>query len=446
MSSGYMILSAFFFNPQGDHRMSWRYPEAPTTEIFDLSFYQKLATAAEDARLDAIFIADHVAIWDILPSGLAHFANPRLEPITLLSALSAVTKNIGLISTISSSYWEPYNVARQVASLDHLSSGRASWNLVTSAMPEEAMNFGRDGNAEHATRYQRAHEFISIVKRLWDSWEDGSMLFDKASGDFADVEKVHSLKFEGEHFKVRGPLNVPRPPQGHPVVVQAGSSDDGKNFATQHADLHFAILKSKEEGAAYRADIDRRLAARGRAPESFKVLPGILPVVAKSRSEALERQAFLETYIPDRMQLDLLSSWSGVDLSGYSPDDQMPKLPDDATYNGGRTALDRVRKMAETGATIREIATTLANTGAVPTIAGTAIEVADQLEEWFVSGAADGFNLMFPLLPGDWLTFCREVVPELQRRGLFRTEYEAGTFRDRLRLKKPANLFDSSDK
>ncbi len=446
MPAGQMILSAFFFNPQGDHRMSWRHPAAPTTEVFGLEYYQKLAAAAEEAKLDAIFIADHVAIWDLLPSGLAHFANPRLEPVTLLSALSASTRNIGLISTISSSYWEPYNVARQIASLDHLSNGRASWNLVTSAMPEEAMNYGRDENQEHATRYQRADEFISVVKRLWDSWEDGAILFDKASGDFADVSRVHSLAFKGEHFKVRGPLNVPRPPQGHPVVVQAGSSDAGKDFATEHADLHFAILKSKEEGAAYRADIDRRLAKFGRSPGSFKILPGILPVVANSRSEALERQASLETYIPDRMQLDLLSSWSGVDLSGYSPDDQMPELPDEGTYNGGRTALDRVRKIAESGATIREIATVLANTGAVPTVAGTASEVADQLEEWFAAGAADGFNLMFPLLPGDWLGFCREVVPELQRRGLFRKEYQPGTFRDRLGLRRPSNVFNPDRK
>lgn len=211
-----MILSAFFFNPQGDHRMSWRHPDAPNREIFDLSYYQRLAEAAEAARMDAIFVADHVAMWDTYESNIAHYANARLEPITMLAALSSVTRHIGLIVTASASCSEPYNIARAFASLDHLSHGRFGWNVVTSGMNEEAMNFGRDANIEHASRYERTEEFLDVTKALWDSIEDNALLFDKESGFFADPKDVHRINHVGKNFKVRGPLNVPRPPQGLP--------------------------------------------------------------------------------------------------------------------------------------------------------------------------------------------------------------------------------------
>jgi FMN-dependent oxidoreductase (nitrilotriacetate monooxygenase family) len=441
MSRGHLILSAFFFNPQGDHRMSWRHPRAPGREVFGLDYYRGLAEAAERAKLDTLFIADHVAIWDSVESGVAHYANARLEPLTLLSALSAVTRNIGLIATASSSYSEPYNLARTFASLDHLSEGRAAWNVVTSAMDEEALNFGRDGNIEHAHRYDRAAEYLDAVTALWDSWEDEAVLIDRESGYFADPEKVHRIDHAGPHFKVRGPLNVPRPPQGHPLIVQAGSSEAGKDLAAAYADVHFAIIRSIDEGLRYRADINARLAKHGRAPESFKILPGILPIVAGSADEAKERQAFLETLLPERVGIDLLSSWAGIDLSAYPPDGPLPDLPEEGTFNGGRTSLNRVRGLANQNLSIRQIARKLANSGSMPTVAGTATEVADQLEEWFVAGAVDGYNLMFPLLPEDWVNFTETVVPELQRRGLFRTEYEAGTLRDRLGLQRPPNRF-----
>lgn len=441
MSRRHIILSAFFFNPQGDHRMSWRHPRAPGREVFSLDYYRGLAEAAERAKLDAIFVADHVAIWDSVESGVAHYANARLEPLTLLSALSAVTRHIGLIATASSSYSEPFNLARTFASLDHLSGGRAAWNVVTSAMDEEARNFGRDGNIEHAHRYDRAAEYLDIATALWDSWEDEALLINKESGFYADPQRVHRLDHAGTHFRVRGPLNVPRPPQGHPLIVQAGSSEDGKNLAARYADVHFAIIRSNEEGLRYRTDINARLARYGRAPDSFRILPGILPVVAASAAEAKERQEFLETLMLDRVGIDLLSSWAGIDLSAYPPDGPLPDLPDESTFNGGRTALKRVRDLASGNASIRQIARKLANSGSVPTVAGTAREVADQLEAWFVSGAVDGYNLMFPLLPDDWINFTRDVVPELQRRGLVRREYEPGTLRDRLGLPRPANRF-----
>lgn len=441
MAQGHIILSAFFFNPQGDHRMSWRHPRAPGREVLDFDYYRDLVQAAERAKIDTIFVADHVSIWDSVKSGVAHYANARLEPLTLLAALAGVTRHIGLITTASSSYSEPYNVARFFASLDHISKGRASWNVVTSAMEEEARNFGRDGNIDHALRYERAGEFLDIVKALWDSWEDEALLIDKETGYFADPARVHAINHKGPHFRVRGPLNVSRPPQGHPLIVQAGSSEDGKNFATAHADAHFAIFSTKEDGVRYRKDINERLARHGRPPESFKILPGILPIVASSKDEALERQDYLQALLPDQVGIDLLSSWSGLDLSTYPPDGPVPPLPDESTFNGGHTSLNRVREWAKQNLTLREVARRLSNSGSVPTVAGTPVEIADQLEDWFVAGAADGFNLMFPLLPEDWHAFAEKVVPELQRRGLFRTEYEPGTLRDRLGLARPANRF-----
>src|ERR1700742_4682930 len=332
MSQVPMILSAFFFNPQGDHRMSWRHPDAPGREVFGLSYYRRLAEAAETARMDAIFVADHVAMWDTYESNVAHYANARLEPITLLAALAAVTRHIGLIVTASASYSEPYNIARAFASLDHLSGGRFGWNVVTSGMNEEAMNFGRDANIEHASRYERAQEFLDVTKALWDSLEDDSLLLDKNSGFFADPRRVHRINHSGKHFKVRGPLNVPRPPQGHPVIVQAGSSEDGKRLAALHADLNFALVRSIEEGKRYRQDFDDRLRRVARKPGDLKVLPGILPIVAKSRSEAEEKRDFLETLVPARVGIDLVSSWCGIDLSGYPIDGPLPPLPDVATY------------------------------------------------------------------------------------------------------------------
>ncbi|MFZ6646089.1 LLM class flavin-dependent oxidoreductase [Undibacterium sp. TJN25] len=436
-----MILTAFFFNPQGDHRMSWRHPQARGPEIFDLEYYQELAQAAEYAKLDAIFIADHVGMWDTFESNVAHYANARLEPITLLSALAAVTKHIGLIGTASASYSEPYNLARAFASLDHLSKGRASWNVVTSAMNEEAMNFGRDGNIEHAFRYERAGEFLDTAKALWDSIEDEALLFDKETGFFADPSKIHRIEHIGKHFKVRGPLNVPRPVQGHPVIVQAGSSEDGKALAAKHADINFSLVRTIEEGQRYRKDFDERLFQNGRSPSSLKILPGILPLVCSSAAEAKEKQEFLNTLTPERVGIDLVSSWCGVDLSKFPIDGQLPALPEDATFNGQRTNLDRVRSFAKEKLTIREVARRVSTAGTAPVMAGTPKDIADQMEAWFTAGAGDGFNLMFPVVPEDWINFTKLVIPELQRRGLTPTEYADGTFRDRLGLPRPMNQF-----
>jgi FMN-dependent oxidoreductase (nitrilotriacetate monooxygenase family) len=436
-----MILSAFFFNPQGDHRMAWRHPSAKGAEIFDFKYYKDMAQTVEAAGMDALFVADHLAIWNEYDSAVRHYANARLEPFTLLAALAAVTQRIGLICTTSTSYTEPYNVARAFATLDHISDGRAAWNVVTSAMGEEAKNFGRDGNIDHARRYERADEFLDVTKALWDSWEDEALIYDKENGAFADISKVHAIEHEGPHFKVQGPLNVARPPQGHPLIVQAGSSKDGKQFATMHADLHFAIFDDRDKGIAYRQEIDTLLAINGREPSSFKILPGVLPIAANSRSEALERQEYLTSLMPDRLGVDLLSSWTGVDFSALSPDGPMPPLPEERDFHGQQSALKQVREWSNKNLSIREVARKLANTGSVPTMAGTATDIADQLEDWFSVGAADGFNLMFPLLPDDLTAFTTLVMPELKKRGHVPVDGLQGTLRERLGLPKPANRF-----
>ncbi|WP_179414672.1 LLM class flavin-dependent oxidoreductase [Mucilaginibacter sp. E4BP6] len=441
MENNHLILTAFFFNPQGDNRVSWRYPSAAGKEIFDLEYYKKLVLAAEDACIDAIFLADHVGIWDSFPSNIPSYANARLEPITLLAALSAVTKNIGLISTVSASYSLPYNLARSFASLDHLSHGRSGWNVVTSGMDEEARNFGRDASIEHSNRYSRAAEYITLAKELWDSWEDEAILMDKASGIFADKDKVHHLNFEGEFFKVRGPLNVPRPVQGYPVIVQAGGSDDGRNLAAKHADLNFALLRSIKEGQEYREDFNRRLEKFGRPASALKILPGILPIVASSMDEAAEKEALLEKLVPEQVGIDLVSYWVGMDLSGYPIDGPIPALPDEASFNGQRTNLVKVKQYQSEGLTIREVAKLVANVGTAPTIKGTPKQIADQLEEWFTAKAADGFNLMFPTIPEEWMNFMRDVIPELRRRNLVPSQYAPGTLRDRLNLPRPVNQF-----
>lgn len=440
MSDRSMILNLFFFNPQGDHRFSWRHPSSPTKEILTFSYYAKLVLAAEAAKFDAVFIADHVAVWDSVASGLRHYANARLEPITLLSALAAVTDHIGLMGTASTSYNEPFNISRYFASLDYISSGRASWNIVTSWLEEEASNFGLSGVAKHGDRYQRADEFIHVVKRLWDSWEDGALSFDKSSGDFADSSKIHPISHSGEHFRVRGPLNVPRPPQGHPVLAQAGSSEAGKNLAAAHADVHFCFIDTVEEGLAYRADLNRRLASKGREPGDLKIITGVLPVVLENETEQERRKELEDSLTIDAVAIDLVSSYTRLDLTGLSPDGPLPPLPDESEFDGIRTELVLLKKY-DPSLSIREIGRRLVKSSSTWLLIGTPEKVAQQLAELYESSAVDGYNLMFPFLPTDFDKFVNGVVPLLQTRGVFRKHYEPGTLRDRLGLKRPNNSF-----
>lgn len=443
MSKQPMILNLFFFNPQGDYRFSWRHPKAPEKEVYSFKFYADLAKKAEAATLDSIFIADHVAIWDIATSALEHYANPRLEPITLLSALSAVTENIGLMATASTSYNEPYNIARAFASLDFLSNGRASWNIVTSWQEEESANFGLDNVLQHKVRYQRAGEFIDVVTRLWDSWEDEAILYNKQTGYFADKDKVHRLNHQGEFFKVRGPLNVPRPPQGHPILVQAGSSEAGKQLAAEHADMHFAFLRSIEEGIAYREEMNQRIAQFGRSPEHFKIIAGILPVVIDSEEEKIERQKLNESLINDQLAIDLLSQYLHLDLSIYPKDQPLPPLPEEQSSDSIRTTLKFIRSFGES-LTILELGRLMLQSTECWLVMGNAEYVATKMIEIYESGAADGFNLMFPLLPVDFDRFVNEVVPILKDKGAMRLDYESGTLREKLGFPVVKNRFLTS--
>ncbi|BBU30290.1 monooxygenase [Burkholderia sp. THE68] len=444
MNRDEMVLGAFFFNPQGDHRMSWRHPFAPGKEIFGVPYFQQLAQTAQSGYLDMLFVADHVAMWDSYESNIAHYANARLEPVTLLSALSAVTHDIGLIGTVSASYSEPYNTARLFSSLDHLSQGRAGWNVVTSGMDEEAMNFGRDANLEHRYRYERAAEYLEVVELLWDSWEDEAVVLDKASGQFAEPTKVHRIDHRGQHFRVRGPLNVPRSPQGRPLIAQAGASDDGKNLAARYADLHFTRYRGIDDGRAYRQDFNLRLAKYGKSPEDIRILPGLQPIIGRSASEAQEKREYLETLVPERMGVDLVSSWCGVDVSAMPPDGPLPSLPDEANYNGQRTNLVRMRALKEQNKTIREVAKLLSNVGGAHVMAGTPTDIADEMESWYRAGVCDGFVLMFPVLPSGCMEFVSEVIPELQRRGVAQSRYRSGTLREKLGLRQPRNRFVKS--
>lgn len=440
MSNKSMILNLFFFNPQGDHRFSWRHPQSPTHEVLTLGYYVKLVRAAEAAKFDAVFVADHVAVWDSVASGLKHYANARLEPITLLSALAAVTDHIGLMGTASTSYNEPFNISRYFASLDYLSSGRASWNIVTSWLEEEASNFGLSGVAKHADRYLRADEFIRVVKQLWDSWEEGALEFNKGTGDFAEPSRIHPIHHKGEHFNVRGPLNVPRPPQGYPVLAQAGSSEAGKNLAATHADVHFCFINTIEEGLTYRADLNRRLESKGRQPGDLKIITGVLPVVLEDETEQERRQQLEDSLIIDAVAIDLVSSYTRLDLTGLSPDGPLPALPDESAFDGIRTEL-ALLKNYDASLSIREIGRRLVKSASTWLLIGTAEHIADKLAQLYESNTVDGYNLMFPFLPTDFEAFTRTVVPLLQAKGVFRTEYEPGTLRDRLGLKKPANSF-----
>ncbi len=440
MSQATAIFNLFFFNPQGDYRFSWRHPNAPGKEIFTLKYYADLARRAEAAALDNIFIADHVAIWDTVPSGVPHYANSRLEPITLLAALSAVTENIGLMATASTSYTEPYNLARYFASLDHLSGGRASWNVVTSWLPEEAANYGLDTLPEHGRRYERAAEFISVVRKLWDSWEEEAVLIDKQSGYFADPEGVHPLNHAGEFFKVRGPLNVPRPPQGHPIVVQAGSSESGKALAAAQADIHFVFMSNIEKGLAYREDMNKRLRENGREPEHFKILGGVLPVVVNTPEEKEQRRALIQTLMNDQMALDLLSTYLRMDMGEYDRHAPLPPLPDEQGFDGLRTAL-QIIKGYDPELTVLELGRLLLQSSDSWLVIGTAQEVADTLSEAFHAGAVDGYNLMFPFLPVDFDNFVDQVAPILKQSGVMQQAYRPGTLREKLGLPPVGNQF-----
>ncbi|KAF0815134.1 Nitrilotriacetate monooxygenase component A [Andreprevotia sp. IGB-42] len=442
MSQRQLRLNAFI-PATGHHVAAWRHPDAQADGGLNFKHYARVAQAAEAAKFDGVFLADSAAVWggggvDGLDSLARSARSSNFEPITLLSALSAVTSKIGLIATVTTTYNEPYHLARKFASLDHLSNGRAGWNLVTSANQHEAQNFGLDQHVQHADRYARAEEFIDVAKGLWDSWEDDAFLRDKTSGVYFDQHKLHTLNHKGTHFSVKGPLNVGRPPQGYPVLVQAGSSEPGKELAARTAEVIFTAQQTLADAQAFYSDVKGRLAKYGRHPDSLKILPGIFPVVGRTEAEAQAKFQQLQDLIDPVVGLSLLSGMlGGFDLTGYPIDGPLPDLPES---NGGksRQAL-LIQKARRENLTIRDLYLGIAGARGHWQLVGSAEQIADQLQLWFENGAADGFNVMPPHLPGGLDDFIELVVPILQQRGLFRTEYTGNTLREHLGLARPHN-------
>ena len=432
-----MKLGAFLM-ATGHHVAAWRHPDVPANAGLNFKHYRHLAQVAEAAKFDALFVADSVAAaTGDIASRMAR--SDHFEPLTLLSALSAVTNHIGLIATATTTYNEPYHVARKFASLDHLSGGRAGWNLVTSDAAAEAQNFGRSEHVGHAERYSRAREFHEVVTGLWNSWADDAFTRDKASGQYYDPAKVQELNHQGEHFSVKGPLNVARSPQGQPVVVQAGSSEVGRDLAAQTAEVVFTAQTSLASAQAFYADIKGRLAAYGRSADSLKIMPGVLIVVAETEALAREKFESFQDLVEPEVGVALLGRMLGnFDLSGYPLDGPLPELP--LTDSGQRSRQKLLTELAEREhLNLTQLGRRIAGGRGHYSLIGTPEQVADELQTWFEQGAADGFNVLVPHLPGGLEDVARLLVPELQRRGLFRTEYEGTTLRENLGLQRPVS-------
>jgi N-acetyl-S-(2-succino)cysteine monooxygenase len=428
-------LNAFLMGT-GHHEAAWRLPESRPQDALTAEHYIELARIAERGKLDSIFFADGLAVGP----NLRWNAQNALEPITLLSAVATHTQHIGLIATASTTYNEPFHLARKFASLDHLSRGRAGWNIVTSAGEDEALNFGREARPAHEDRYDRAAEFVEVVLRLWDSWEDDARVLDKASGEFVDLGKVHELSHRGPHFSVKGPLNIARPPQGHPLLVQAGSSEAGRDYAARYAEAVFTAQQTLAEAQAFYADIKSRVTRNGRRPDAVKVLPGICAVIGGTEAEAKAREAELNALISPAYGQEQLSRMLEHDITGYPLDGPLPALPGEDAIAGAKSRFTLVTTLARReNLTIRRLIERLAGGRGHRVFAGTPEQVADQIELWYGAGAADGFNVMPPSLPGGLTDFVEQVVPELQRRGLFRTEYTGQTLREHYGLARPTD-------
>ncbi|MGP3948804.1 LLM class flavin-dependent oxidoreductase [Streptomyces sp. 7N604] len=428
-------LNAFLMNA-GHHDAAWRHPRTQPEPVTDLRYFQQLARTAERGLIDSVFLADGLALW----GNVRHNALGGFEPLTLLSALAAVTEHVGLIATVSTTFNEPFHTARKFASLDHISGGRAGWNIVTSGTVNEARNFGQDEHLEHRLRYERAREFVEVATKLWDSWEDDAVLLDRERGVYADTDKVREINHRGEYFRVQGPLNVQRTPQGYPLLVQAGSSEDGKEFAAQYAEAVFTAQQTLADGQAFYKDLKSRLARYGRTEDQLLVLPGIAPVIASTEAEAQAlEQELTELQVPE-YGLAQLSGMLGTDLTGLPLDGPLPELPEERDINGNKSRFTLIAELARRdGLTLRELIARLGGGRGHRVFAGTPEQIADQLEEWFTQGAADGFNIMPPHLPGGLEDFVDHVVPILQQRGLFRTEYTGRTLREHYGLARPAN-------
>lgn len=433
MSDG-LILNAVVMG-LGMHPGAWRYGEGSAFSYTDIAYYQEIARLSEAGRLHAIFLADTLAVSE------ENFERPNLgamDPSIVLAALAGETEHVGLVATASTTYNEPYNIARRFATLDHLSHGRAAWNVVTTFVPDVAANFGDTVLPNHDDRYERANEAVDIVKRLWASWEEEALIGDKTSGIFADGARVHAINHTGAHYSVRGPLTLPRSPQGWPVLFQAGSSEPGRELAARFADVVFTAQNTIAAAQEFRADVRRRVEAKGRDPDSAKILPGLLPVLGGTEAEARARKDELDE-LSGQAELKKLALRVGVRVEDLKLDEPMPVdlIEANKGFRGSRGFRNAAVRLAnEEKLTVREVL--YRNGGGHKQIVGTPEQVADLIETWHREGAADGFNLMIDVLPSGLRDFVAQVVPLLQRRGVFQREYAGTTLRENLGLKNPS--------
>lgn len=430
-----------FIQSRGHHEASWRHPLASKRPLTDIRYFQELAQRAEEGLFDSIFLADALAVWDDVDRA----ARTWLEPLTALGALAISTKRIGLIATASTTYSEPFNLARQFASLDHMSGGRIGWNIVTSWSVPAARNFGDAAQVSHADRYARAEEYLQVAKDLWDSWADDAVIDDRDSGHYAHGDRILPIDHAGEYYNVAGPLNVPRCPQGRPVLIQAGSSTTGRRFAAKHAEAIFTAHMEKETAQEFYKDLKALVVEAGRAPDQALILPGLSPVIAGTETEAQRIAEELNDLAdPEIGRKRLSGRFGGHDFSHLpldvplTPDD----FPDPATVEAARSRTEVIVGLVRReGLTLRQLLSKLAGARGHFTYAGTPEQLADLIEDWFTDGASDGFNLMPPILPAMLDVFIDEVIPILQKRGLFRTGYEGETLRDHFGLTRPESRY-----
>lgn len=439
MSAARQLHLGAFMRPVSLHTGAWRYPGAYPDANFSFAHLKSFALKLEAAKFDAFFMADHLAVLNMPIEALrrSHTVT-SFEPFTLLSALAAVTERIGLVATASTTFDQPYHVARRFASLDHISAGRAGWNIVTTSNPDAARNFGLDEHVEHGERYARAREFFDVVTGLWDSFADDAFIRDAESGIFFDPERLHVLDHTGSELKVRGPLNIARPPQGWPVIVQAGQSEPGRQLAAETAEVVFCSPRDLSAGKALYADIKGRLAAVGRAPDSLKILPAAFVVIGDTVEDARARRLRLDSLVHYDSAIASLSIALGHDASGFDPNAPLPPIPE---TNDSRTGRAQVLKLAEEERlTVRQLAQRYGGYAGLAFV-GTVDTVADEMAAWLEEKGSDGFNVVFPYLPQGLDDVAERLVPELQRRGLFRKDYEGQTLRDHLGLSRPKNRF-----
>jgi alkanesulfonate monooxygenase len=430
---------AAFMRPTSLHTGAWRYPGAFPDSNFNLKHIKQFAQKLEAGKFDAFFMADHLAVLNMPIDALKRsHTTTSFEPFTLLSALAMVTEHIGLVATGSTTFDAPYHVARRFASLDHISNGRAGWNIVTTSNPDAALNFGLDEHVEHDERYRRAREFYDVVTGLWDSFADDAFVRDVESGIYTDPTKMRRLNHKGKYYSVRGPLNIARPVQGWPVIVQAGASEAGRQLAAQTAEMVFSGGGRIEDARKFYADVKSRTEKAGRSRDHIKILPGCLVIVGETVDEAKRKRAKLDSLVDYANAIASLSIALGHDASKFDPDAPLPDVPESNASQSGRErtiALARRENL-----TVRQLAQRLGGFSGLAMV-GTPKTIADEMEEWIVTEASDGFTIQFPYLPAGLDDFVDKVVPELQRRGLFRTEYEGTTLRENMGLPRPTNRF-----